>query len=207
MKILLVNGSPNEKGTTYRALKEIYDRLKEKEIDSEIFWLGKSVNGGCRACKACVTLGKCAFTDDTVNTLIEKAKESHGFVFGTPVHYASAGGNITSALDRAFYAGGKEFRYKPAAAVAALRRAGSSAAIDQLNKYFTINCMPIVPSTYWNMVHGLNAEEAEKDLEGMQTMRNLADNMAWLAESIKKGKEAGIELPVPERSSRTNFIR
>ena len=207
MKVLLVNGSPKEKNNTYTALKEAATRLENQGISAEIFWLGNAIDGGCRACKACQKTGKCVHSRDAVNTLIEKAAQCDGFIFGTPVHYASASGNITAALDRAFYAGAAAFRYKPAASIAVLRRAGSSAAIDQLNKYFSISCMPIVSSTYWNMVHGSTPEQIQSDLEGMQTVRNLADNMAWLLYSIEAGKKAGVKLPIADRSSRTDFIR
>ncbi len=209
MKVLLLNGSPKEKNSTYTALCEIKEQLEKRGVDSEIFWLGTSVDGGCRGCKACAKApGKCAFGDnDRVNALIEKARECDGFVFATPVHYASADGNLTCALDRAFYSGADAFRYKPGAAVAVARRGGTTAALDQLNKYFTISCMPVVSSTYWNIVHGSNPEQVKTDAEGMQTMRNLADNMAWLIKSIGFAEAAGIKHPIPDRTNRTDFIR
>ncbi|MBE6687066.1 MAG: flavodoxin family protein [Ruminococcaceae bacterium] len=207
MKVLLINSSGKEKGSTYTVLEYLSEELNKRGIETEIFWLGSSVDGGCRGCKACSKLGKCAFDKDSVNTLSEKAAECDGFIFGSPVHYAAASGNLTAALDRAFYSGGRNFAFKPAAAVAVLRRGGSSAALDQISKYFTINNMPIVPSTYWNMVHSSKPGDAVKDEEGMQTMRNLAQNMAWLLKSIEAGKKAGVEQPVAEKKVRTDFIR
>lgn len=207
MKVLLVNSSGKEKGSTYTVLEYLSQELNKRDIETEILWLGSSVDGGCRGCKACGTLGKCAFDKDVVNTLAKKAAGSDGFIFGSPVHYAAASGNLTSALDRAFYSGGRHFAFKPAAAVVAVRRGGSSAALDQINKYLTINNMPVVSSTYWNMVHSSKPGDAVKDEEGMQTMRNLAQNMAWLLKSIEAGKNAGVEQPVAEKNVRTDFIR
>ena len=207
MKVLLINSSGKEKGSTYTVLEYLSEELNKRDIETEIFWLGASVDGGCRGCKACSKLGRCAIDRDCVNTLAEKAAECDGFIFGSPVHYAAASGNLTSALDRAFYSGGRHFAFKPAAAVVAVRRGGSSAALDQIAKYFTINNMPVVPSTYWNMVHSSRPGDAVKDEEGMQTMRNLAQNMAWLLKSIEAGKKAGVEQPVAEKKVRTDFIR
>ncbi len=158
--------------------------------------------GGCSRNEA----SKCVFDDDTVNIALEKAKEADGFIFGSPVHYAASSGQITSFLDRFFYAG-DSFQYKPGAAIVSCRRGGSTAAFDQLNKYFTISNMPIVSSQYWNMVHGNTPEEVKQDLEGMQTMRLLGKNMAWLLKSIDAGKEAGVALPEKEPRAWTNFIR
>jgi multimeric flavodoxin WrbA len=146
------------------------------------------------------------FNDDTVNIALEKAKDVDGFIFGSPVHYAGASGVITSFLDRFFYAG-SSFQYKPGAAIVSCRRGGATAAFDQLNKYFTISNMPIVSSQYWNMVHGNTPEEVVQDLEGMQIMRTLGKNMAWLLKSIEAGKKAGVSLPKKEEKVRTNFIR
>ncbi len=205
MKVLLINGSGREKGSTYTVLEYIAECLAEKDVESEIMWLGASVDGGCRGCKACSALGKCAFDNDIVNKLSAKATECDGFIFGSPVHYAAASGNLTCALDRAFYSCGKNFAFKPAAAVAVARRGGCSAALDQINKYFPINSMPIVPSTYWNMIHSSKPGNAEKDEEGLQTMRNLAYNMAWLVKSIEAGKTAGVEQPIAIKEVRTDF--
>ncbi|KZL89085.1 flavodoxin family protein [Clostridium magnum] len=207
MKVLLINGSPKAKGCTYTALNEVAKELESNGIETEIFHVGTKPIRGCMACNGCSnTNGLCVFNDDTVNIALEKAKEADGFVFGSPVHYAAASGQITSFLDRFFYAGGS-FQYKPGAAIVSCRRGGSTAAFEQLNKYFTISNMPIVSSQYWNMVHGNTPEEVEQDLEGMQTMRVLGRNMAWLLNCINAGKEAGVNLPEKEARAVTNFIR
>ena len=207
MKVLLINGSPKAKGCTYTALTEVAKELESNGIETEIFHVGTKPIRGCMACNGCSnTNGLCVFNDDTVNIALEKAKEADGFVFGSPVHYAAASGQITSFLDRFFYAG-DGFQYKPGAAIVSCRRGGSTAAFEQLNKYFTISNMPIVSSQYWNMVHGNTPEEVEQDLEGMQTMRVLGRNMAWLLNCINAGKEAGVKLPKEEARAITNFIR
>ena len=210
MKVLLVNGSPNEKGCTYTALKEVARTLNEENIDTEIFWIGIIPLAGCIACKTCLKTGHCAF-NDRVNDFLDIAKDADGFIFGSPVHYAAASGAITSFMDRVFYAdllGGRQsFYLKPAAAVISARRAGTTATFDQINKYFTISEMPIIPSRYWNMVHGAKPEDVEKDLEGLQTMRILARNMAWFLKCKEAGTNAGVQFPVKEESIFTNFIR
>lgn len=207
MKVLLINGSPKANGCTYTALTEIAKELEKESIEAEIFHVGNKPIRGCMACGGCSkTDGKCVFDDDTVNIALEKAKEADGFIFGSPVHYAAASGAITSFLDRFFYAGNC-FQYKPGAAIVSCRRGGSTAAFEQLNKYFTISNMPIVSSQYWNMVHGNTPEEVKQDLEGMQTMRLLGKNMAWLLKSIQAGRKAGITLPEKEPRAITNFIR
>ncbi|MGE5628008.1 MAG: flavodoxin family protein [Solirubrobacterales bacterium] len=208
MKVLLINGSPKAEGCTFTALSEIALELNKEGIDTEIFHVGVKPIRGCTACKVCFTSksGKCIFNEDTVNIGIEKAKEADGIIFGSPVHYAAASGQITSFLDRFFYATGG-MPYKPGAAIVTCRRGGSTAAFDQLNKYFAISNMPIVSSQYWNMVHGNTPEEIRQDLEGMQTMRTLGKNMAWLLKSIEAGKEAGVNLPEKEPRAITNFIR
>lgn len=206
MKVILVNGSPKEKGCTYTALCEVADTLEKNGIKTEIFQVGAKPVAGCIGCGACLKTGKC-FVEDPVNTFLEKAKEADGFVFGSPVHYAAASGAITSFLDRAFYGKGSLFVGKPGAAVVSCRRGGASAAFDQLNKYFSINCMPIVSSQYWNQVHGNTPEEVRKDEEGMQTMRTLGSNMAWLLKCIEAGKRVGIDFPEREPAVKTNFIR
>lgn len=208
MKVLLINGSPKVHGCTYTALCEIAKELEKENIETEIFHVGKNPIRGCMSCGVCSKTGsgKCVFDDDTVNIALEKAKAVDGFVFGSPVHYAAASGQITSFLDRFFYAG-DGFQYKPGAAIVSCRRGGSTAAFDQLNKYFTISNMPVVSSQYWNMVHGNTPEEVKQDLEGMQVMRTLGKNMSWLLKSIKAGKEAGISLPEKEPRAVTNFIR
>ena len=207
MKVLMVNGSPHEEGCTYTALEEVAKALEKAGVETEIMWLGVDAIAGCIGCGACAKTGKGCFRGDVVNEFIEKAKEADGFIFGTPVHYAAASGALTSFMDRAFYAGGKYMTGKPAAGVVSCRRGGADSTFDQINKYFTINCMPIVSSQYWNQVHGNSAEEVVKDEEGMQIMRTLGNNMAWLLKCIEAGKEKGIECPQNEYTNRTNFIR
>ncbi|MFT8340742.1 MAG: flavodoxin family protein [Clostridium beijerinckii] len=208
MKVLLINGSPKSQGCTYTALCEVAKELEKENIETEIFHIGNKPIRGCMACGGCYKNGdgKCVFNDDTVNIALEKAKEADGFIFGSPVHYAAPSGLITSFLDRLFYAGNC-FAYKPGAAIVSCRRGGSTAAFDQLNKYFTIANMPVVSSQYWNMVHGNTPEEVKQDLEGMQTMRTLGRNMAWLLNCIQAGKNTGVSLPKKEPRVATNFIR
>lgn len=191
MKVLLVNGSGHVEGCTYTALEEVAGALEKNGIETEIIQVGVDPIAGCIGCGACLKTGKC-FREDGVNEFVEKAKTADGFVFGSPVHYASASGMITSFLDRAFYGKSALFQGKPGACVVSCRRGGASAAFDQLNKYFTINCMPVVSSQYWNQVHGNTPEEVKQDLEGMQTMRTLGNNMAWLLKCIEAGKAAGV---------------
>ena len=207
MKVLLINGSPHEKGCTYTALCEVEKELRAGGVETEIFHVGKKPISGCIACGACKKNGegKCAI-DDVVNLALEKAKDADGFVFGSPVHYAAASGAMTSFLDRFFYAG-RGFALKPGAAVVSCRRGGATAAFEQLNKYFTISNMPVVSSQYWNMVHGNTPEEVCRDLEGMQIMRTLGRNMAWLLKCIEAGRAAGITPPEGEARVATNFIR
>lgn len=205
MKVLLVNGSPHEFGCTYTALAETAKALNENGVETEIIWLGKQALEGCRGCGACRKLWKCVI-DDCVNEFMEKAAVADGFVFGSPVHYASAGGALVSFMDRLFYSSSRKLAYKPAACVVSCRRGGATATFDVLNKYFTINNMPVVSSNYWNEIHGNTAEEAMQDVEGIQTMRVLGNNMAWLLKCIEAGKAAGIE-PQKEKKVLTNFIR
>jgi multimeric flavodoxin WrbA len=207
MKVLLINGSPKANGCTYTALCEVAKELEKENIETEIYHVGNKAIRGCMACGGCNNgSGKCAFDDDTVNAALEKAKEADGFIFGSPVHYAGASGQITSFLDRFFYAG-QGFQYKPGAAIVSCRRGGATAAFEQLNKYFTISNMPVVSSQYWNMVHGNNPEEVKQDLEGMQIMRTLGKNMAWLLKCIEAGKATGVPMPEKETRVATNFIR
>ena len=208
MKVLLLNGSPHKNGCTNTALEEVAKTLNSQGIDTEIFYIGTDAIAPCRACGACKKLGRCV-VDDKVNAFIEKAKEADGFIFGSPVHYASASGIITTFLDRAFYAGSANqvFRMKPGAIVVSARRAGTTATFDQLNKYFTITEMPVISSRYWNMVHGATPDDVLKDEEGMQIMRILGRNMAYYLKCIEAGKEKGIELPKQEKINFTNFIR
>lgn len=205
MKVLLINGSPRPKGCTYTALAEAARELEREGIAVEIFHVGVKPIRGCMACQSCNN-GRCKYDDDTVNTALDKAQGADGFIFGSPVHYAAASGHITSFLDRFFYAG-EGFDNKPGAAIVSCRRGGATAAFDQLNKYFAISNMPIVSSQYWNMVHGNTPEEVKQDLEGMQIMRTLGKNMAWLLKCIRAGGEAGVPLPQKEERVRTNFIR
>ena len=206
MKVLLVNGSSHEKGCTYTALAEVAKALNANGVETEIFWLGNKPISGCMGCGACAKLGKCVI-DDCVNVFLEKSKEADGFIFGSPVHYAAASGSITSFMDRLFYGRSAIFCGKPAASVVGARRAGTTAALDQLNKYYSISGMPQVPSQYWNMAHGTKAEDIEQDEEGMQILRSLGRNMAWLLECIDAGKKAGISYPEREPQIRTNFVR
>lgn len=208
MKVLLINGSANEKGCTYTALSKVAEALNEENIKTEIIYLGSKPIADCIGCKTCFKdghKGKCVF-DDIVNEIIEKAKESDGFIFGTPVYYAHPSGRIQSVLDRVFYAGKSAFEFKPGAAISSARRAGTTASIDVLNKYFTISQMPVVSSNYWNNVHGNTPEEVVQDLEGMQTMYNLGKNMAWMLKCIEAGKREGVVLPVNKKIT-TNYIR
>ena len=206
MKVLLLNGSPREKGCTFTALSEVASALEKNDVQTELFWLGNEPIASCRACVFCKKNDKCVI-DDNVNSFVEKAKQFDGFVFGSPVHYASASGAITAFLDRVFYSNAKIFSGKPGAAVVSCRRAGATATLDQLNKYFPINNMPQVPSQYWCMVHGNTPDEVRQDLEGLQIMRTLGMNMAWLLKCIDAGKNAGVELPKYEERLITNFIK
>ncbi len=211
MKVLLLNGSAHKNGCTYTALEEIAKTLKEEGIDSEIYQIDTNSVSPCRACYACSKLGKCVIDNDKVNEFVDYAKEFDGFVFGSPVHYASLSGGITAFLDRAFFINSKSnkkaFEHKPGAAVVSARRAGTTAAIDQLNKYFSITQMPIISGRYWNMVHGNTPEEVKMDFEGMQNMRILARNMAWHLKCMQAGLNAGVKLPYEEEIVFTNFIK
>ncbi len=211
MKVLLVNGSPKKEGCTYTALSEVAKSLEQEGIETEIFWIGNKPLGGCIACRRCADTGRCVF-DDSVNEFHGKAKSADGFIFGTPVHYASASGNMTGFMDRLFYSElcgnqNKTFRMKPAAAVLSARRAGTTAAFDQMIKYFTIQEMPVVSSSYWNMVHGARPEDVLQDAEGLYTMRELGKNMAYLLRCQEAGRNAGIDLPERGVKPYTNFIR
>lgn len=204
MKVILLNGSPHKEGCTDTALREVEGSLMENGIETERIWIGGSA-WGCTACGACKKTGRCV-VDDAVNEVLEKMETADGLVVGSPVYYASPNGSLVSFLDRLFYAGSC-FAYKPAAAIASARRAGTTATIDMLNKYFTISNMMVVSSQYWNMVHGNSPKEVKQDLEGLQTMRTLGANMAWLLQCIEAGKAAGVALPKPEEKIKTNFIR
>jgi len=209
MKVILVNGSPNKAGCTKRALDEVAKELTSANIETEHFHIGVNVSP-CTACYKCVQNkdGKCIINKDSVNEFLLKAETADGFIFGSPVYFASASGGINCFMDRVFFVGRhKLFPLKPGAVVTSCRRAGSSASLDNLTKYLTISQMPVVSSCYWNMVHGSEASQVEQDLEGLQIMRVLGRNMAWLLKNIETGKKAGLELPVKEKKEYTNFIR
>ena len=206
MKALLINGSPREKGCTYTALKELADTLAQEGIDSEILYLGTKPIAGCIACGYCYEHDRCVLNEDAVNQIIARLDEFDAIVLGSPVYYAGPSGQLTAFCDRLFYAG-NGFEGKLGAAIVSCRRGGASAAFDRLNKYFTISRMPIVSSQYWNQVHGNTPEEVKQDGEGLQTVRTLAREMAWLLKCIEAGKKAGVERPVKEKRIATNFIR
>jgi len=206
MKVLLINGSPNPAGCTFTALSEVAKQLEINGIETEIFHIGKKPISGCISCGGCKKTGKCVF-NDAVNAAAEKMQECDGIIVGSPVYYASANGSLISFLDRLFYSASSSFIYKPAAAVCSARRAGTTATLDELNKYFSINQMPVVSSQYWNMVHGNTPEQVAQDKEGLQIMRTLANNMAWLLKCIEAGKKEGIVPVKEEKRQQTNFIR
>lgn len=205
MKALLINGSPRRAGCTYTALREVERTLNECGVETELYQIGAKPVAGCIACGSCARTGRC-FVDDGVNGLNARMAEFDAIVVGSPVYYAGPSGQLTAFLDRLFYSGGN-FAGKLGACVVSCRRGGASAAFDRLNKYFTINSMPVVSSQYWNQVHGNTPEEVLQDEEGLQTMRTLARNMAWLLKCIEAGREKGVSLPDPEPHIRTNFIR
>lgn len=204
MKVLLINGSPRRNGNTHIALSEVASALNENDIETEIVFIGTKAVQGCIACNKCAELGRCVFNDELYNTVREKLETADAIVVGSPTYYAGPNGSLCALLDRLFYSSAPLFQYKPAAAVAVCRRGGASATFDRLNKYFTISNMPVVSSQYWNSVHGRLPGEAEQDGEGLQTMRILGNNMAWLLKNIKEGKHV-----IPDREPRimTNFIR
>ena len=207
MKVLLINGSPHANGCTFTALSEVASQLGKHGIETRMFHIGNRPIQDCTACGACAKTGYCVFRDDAVNECIDLLKTSDGLVVGSPVYFAGPVGQITSFLDRMFFMKSGAYAHKPAAAVVSCRRGGASASFDRLNKYFTIARMPVVSSQYWNSVHGNTPEEVRQDLEGMQTMRTLGENMAWMLASIAAGKAAGVPLPASEQRVQTNFIR
>ncbi len=207
MKVLMINGSTHEHGTTRAALDVIAEELKAQGVASEIVTLGTAAVHTCMGCGNCQKNGKCVFSDDPVNEIGEKVKEADGYIFASPVHYASPAGALIALMDRLFYAYGKYMQFKPAASVVAARRAGTTASYDALNKYIGINNMLQVPSTYWNMVHGANGEEALKDEEGVTIMRAIASNMTWLLKLLKNAEGTDLEKPVIIKKVKTNFIR
>lgn len=206
MNVLLINGSPHEKGCTWAALSEVAAELEKAGIETTIYHIGKAPVGGCVGCGGCVRAGKCVFGGPPADVLplVEKAD---GIVFGAPVHYATAAAGMLGFMHRLSYSAGRYLRRKPAAVVTSARRAGTTTALDAMMKVPGILEMPLVNSTYWPMVHGSNAEEARQDAEGMQVMRNLGRNMAWLLKCIEASKAAGIRQPEAENAVRTNFIR
>jgi multimeric flavodoxin WrbA len=207
MKVLLLNGSPHKNGTTNAALEICAKELNSQGIETEIVWLGNGPMRGCIGCGGCQKAGHCVFTDDALVEIGEKAKVADGYLFGAPVHYASPNGAMISAMDRLFYSVGKSMQFKPAASVVVARRAGTTASYDVLNKYIGINNMIMVPSSYWNMVHGATAADVEKDEEGVSIMRAIASNMAWLLKLLNQAKGTELEKPVAIPKARTNFIR
>ena len=208
MKVMFVNGSSHLHGTTMAAIEEMEKVFCAEGIETEVIQVGGKPIADCLQCNVCGKTGKCVFTDDGVNEFVEKAKDADGFVFATPVYFAHPSGRIFDFLDRAFYSsnGYENFKFKPGAAVAIARRGGTTASLDALNKYFTISCMPIVSSQYWNSVHGNTPEEVLQDQEGLQTMRTLARNMSYLLKCLELGK-AQLPMPDKEPKTATNFIR
>lgn len=204
MKVLLINGSPNEERCTHTALAEVAGALEAQGVETEIAWIGRDPIRGCLGCGGCSKRGenRCIFDDDVVNGLIEKALDADGLIVGSPVFYAGANGALLSVLDRLFFAASSQLRFKPAAAIASARRAGTILAVDQINKYFQICCMPVVSSNYWPVVHGQSVEQVRQDAEGMQIMRVLGTNMAWMLQAT-----AAVPAPTVEQKIMTNFIR
>ena len=206
MKVFLLNGSPHEYGCTRTALGLCAEELEKSGIETEIYWLGTEPIGGCTACGACRKTGGCV--NEKVREFTEKARQADGFLFGSPVHYAGLSGSVTAFLDRVFFSAGPDvFRLKPGSAVLSARRGGTTAAYDQMNKYFGISQMPIVSSRYWNMVHGSKPEDVLKDEEGCQIMRMLGRNMAYFLHCREAADKAGILPPENEKGVMTNFIR
>lgn len=208
MKVLLVNGSPHAEGCTHRALVEIARTLEEEGAAAEIYHIGNEPIIGCQSCGACRKLGRCVHDGDSVNEFVRRAHDADGFVFGSAVHYASMTGAMTSFMDRAFYqvkSVDSPYTLKPAAVVASARRAGTTATLDQMMKYLTISQMPVISSSYWNMVHGFTPEDVERDLEGLQVMRTIARNMVWFLRSVECGAKHGIERPKSEDRVYTHF--
>ena len=206
MKVLLINGSPHEHGCTYTALKETADTLEGLGIGTEILYLGTKALSGCIACGKCREAGVCVF-NDIVRETSERIGDFDALVVGSPVYYAGPTSQLTAFMDRLFYSSSAKLAIKLGASVVSCRRGGATAAFDRLNKYFAMANMPIVPSQYWNQVHGFTPEDVRRDEEGMQTMRTLGMNMAWLLRCIEAGKKSGIETPTYEKKVMTNFIR
>lgn len=204
LKVLLINGSPHRNGNTFIALSEVAKALEAERIKTEIFPIGNRPIQGCIACYKCNKTGICVFKDEPYLTLRQKTEEADGIIIGSPVYFGGPSGTLCSLLDRLFYSSGHLVQYKPAASVVVCRRGGASASFDRLNKYFTILNMPVIASNYWNSVHGRNLGEALQDAEGLQTMRTLARNMAWMLRNLRKN---GTVPPEVEPRIHTNFIR
>jgi len=206
MQVLMINGSPHDEGCTYTALAEVAEELQKQAIEARFFNIGNKSIHPCVGCGKCFETGYCVFDDDPVNACVDLLAAADGVVIGSPVYYAGPNGALCSFLDRLFFGKAAKYAYKPGAAIVNCRRGGASAAFDRLNKYFTISSMPVVPSQYWNATHGTTPEEVRQDLEGMQIMRTLGRNMAWLLKCIEAAKET---VSYPEREPRvtTNFIR
>lgn len=204
-KILLLNGSPHEHGCSYTALNEVAGVLNKNGVETEIMWVGTKAINGCIDCGKCSETGRCVF-NDLVNQIIDRLDEFDGIVVGSPVYYGGASAQVCCILDRLCFCASPRLKGKLAAAVVSCRRGGASAAFDRLNKYFLMNNMTVVPSQYWNQVHGFTPDDVRKDEEGLQTMRTLATNMVWLLQSIEAGKKAGVVLPEYEERMWTHFI-
>ena len=206
MNVLLINGSPHKNGCIYTALSEVAGEIEKGGIETNIFHIGTKPVYGCIACGKCKETGYCAFNDDPANEMIDLAKKADGIIIGSPVYYAGANGALCALLDRMFFRKSSFYVYKPAAAVVSCRRGGAGSTFDRINKYFTISNMPVVPSQYWNSVHGNTPEEVKKDLEGLQTMRKLGKNMVWMLKCIEAAKDK-VPYPEAEKTIATNFIR
>lgn len=205
MKVLLINGSPRKNGNTSIALSEVAKTLETCGIETQTIHIGTKAVQGCTACQKCHTLGRCVFKDELYETIHKSIQDIDGLIVGSPVYYAGPNGSLCAILDRVFYSASELLEYKPAAAVAVCRRGGASATFDRLNKYFTISNMPVVPSQYWNSVHGMLPGDALQDAEGLQTMRTLGRNMAWMLKNLNKGVEHHPQ--EEEERQMTNFIR
>lgn len=206
MKVLMFNGSPKAKGCTYTALKEMAKVLNEEGIETEIMHVGAHPQGSCMGCGGCSKTGECVYGGEVVEAA-KKLKEADGVVFGSPVHYASISGNMMGFLHRLSWSAGKDLKYKPAAMVVSARRAGTTSALDEIAKIPEFFHMPLINGNYWPMVHGSTPDDVRKDEEGLQIVRNIGRNMAWILKCIQVGKEKGIEHPQPEDPVKTNFIR
>lgn len=205
-KILLVNGSPNENGCTSTAIDKVIRVLKENDIECEKLWLGKKAMPDCIACMQCQKDGKCVYQDE-VNVIAEKIDEYQGIIVGSPVYYGGPTGRLTSFLDRLFFSiPDSKFAGKLGAAIVSCRRGGASGAFERLNQYFLMENMNVVGSQYWNQVHGFTADDVRKDVEGLQTMRTLAQNIVWTLKAMELSQQAGLVKPVYEEKTFTNFI-